>query len=215
MSANLHRFITVPLFCVLCLFVQIAILPDLRLPLPFAMEDFFIADWLQQTLPLTAHALQQGELWRVVSYALLHGSWWHLMANLFGLWITGRTLEQHFGKRTTCLILLFGAIAGAVGFIATLLLDPRLTPNMTCIGASALLTACIGALSTAAPKADVTLFITLLPLRLKAFWLIPFMLILLIAESLYTQLGTAYGAHLGGWLIGLFIGHSAQCEASK
>jgi hypothetical protein len=42
MSAHLHRSIAVPLFCALCLCVQIALLPDLRLPLPLAMEDFLL-----------------------------------------------------------------------------------------------------------------------------------------------------------------------------
>jgi membrane associated rhomboid family serine protease len=215
MSAHLHRSIAVPLFCALCLCVQIALLPDLRLPLPLAMEDFFIADWLQQKLPLTAHALQTGDLWRVISYALLHGSWWHLIANLFGLWITGRTLEMLVGLRKTCLILFMGAAAGAAGFIASLLLDPRLSPHMTCIGASAMLTACIGALSTVMPKADVTLFITVFPIRLRAFWLIPVMLLLFTLESLYPQLGTAYGAHLGGWLAGLLGGYVCQIQSNN
>jgi membrane associated rhomboid family serine protease len=193
----------VPLFCVLCLFVQILLLPDLRLPLPLASEDFFIADWLKATLPLTASHLQAGELWRAATYALLHGSWWHLVANLFGLWITGRTLEARIGWRKTAMLLLLGATAGAAGFMGSLLLDPRLSPHTTCIGASAILTACIGALSTYAPKADITLLIAVFPLRVRAFWLIPLMLCIFTLECLYPHFGTAYGAHFGGWLAGL------------
>lgn len=206
MNLPMRHPIAVPLLCGLCLGVQIITHPNLRLPLPLGAEDLFIIDWLKQYLPLQANAVQIGELWRTFTYVFLHGSWWHLALNLFGLWITGNTLEALLGWRKTFLLLLTGATAGAAGFFLSILLDPRLSPYTTCIGASALLTACIGAVVTLAPREHITLWITALPLRLKAVWLLPLMLLFFITECLLPQLSTAYGAHLGGWIAGLLCG---------
>ncbi|MBQ9694349.1 MAG: rhomboid family intramembrane serine protease, partial [Kiritimatiellae bacterium] len=117
------RTIAVPVFCGLCFFLYLLTIPTLRLPLSWGVEDFFIADILHTSLPLRVAPLQTGEFWRIITYALLHGSWWHTLLNLFGLWITGNTLERVIGWRQMTLILLIGAVAGAAGMIGSLLLD--------------------------------------------------------------------------------------------
>jgi membrane associated rhomboid family serine protease len=203
MSGFAHRFSAVPLFCVLCVFVQLLFLPLFRLPLPLAWEDVFLGDWVLSAFPLRAAELKLGEVWRIFSYALVHGSWWHLLGNLLGLWITGRALEALLGWRSTALLVLMGAAAGAAGFLASLLLDPRLSPEMTCLGASAILTTLIGTATGLALRGEITLWVILLPLRLRGYWLIPLMITLFILEGTFLQIGTAYGAHLGGWLAGL------------
>ncbi|MBR4318324.1 MAG: rhomboid family intramembrane serine protease [Kiritimatiellae bacterium] len=208
------RVIAVPLFCGICLLLHVLISPFLRLPFAFGTEDFFIADVLKASLPLQVAPLKTGEVWRTLSYALLHGSWIHLTLNLFGLWLTGGTLERQFGWRTTLRVLLMGCAAGAVGFVVSLLLDPRLSPATTCIGASALLTACIGTLTTAFPKHHVTLWVFVLPIRLRTLWLAPTMFLILAAESLFPLFGTAYGAHLGGWLAGLLAGSLLRSQTN-
>ncbi len=206
MSGFAHRFSAVPLFCVLCVFVQLLFLPLFRLPLPLAWEDVFLGDWVLSAFPLRAAELKLGEVWRIFSYALVHGSWWHLLGNLLGLWITGRALEALLGWRSTALLALMGAAAGAAGFLASLLLDSRLSPEMTCLGASAILTAFIGAATSLAFREEVTLWAVVVPIRLRAFWLVPLMIIIFVIEGCFPQFGTAYGAHLGGWLAGLWGG---------
>lgn len=200
------RPVTVPLVCGLCLVVQVLLMPELRLPLPIGAEDVFIADWLRRTFPLQVAPLHADEVWRIFSYALLHGSWGHLVLNLFGLWITGITLEKVIGRVATLFLILTGCAAGAAGFFAGLLLDPRLSAGMTCIGASAILTACIGAVTTLALGERVTLWIIAFPVRLPAALLLPLMFLIFGVECAFPQFGTAYGAHLGGWLAGLLGG---------
>ena len=200
------RVLAVPFFCGICLVLHVLASPFLRLPFAFGTEDFFIADLLTSTLPLQIAPLQTGEGWRTLSYALLHGSWLHLLFNLFGLWLTGNTLERQFGWATTLGVFFVGATAGAAGFVASLLLDPRLSPATTCLGASAILTACIGTLTTAFPKHHLTLWLLFIPIRVRTLWLAPALFCLFATECLFPHLGTAYGAHLGGWLAGLLIG---------
>lgn len=206
MSDTLHRAQLIPLLCGICLFVQLITSPNFRLPLPLGTEDVFISDWLLRAFPLQAVALQAKEIWRIFSYVLLHGSWWHLGFNLFGLWITGVTLERLLGWRKMTLLLLCGAAAGALGFLASRLLDPRLFPQLNCIGASALLTACLGVVTTLAPKETLTLWVIVFPLRIKALYLAPLLFLIFCAEAFFPEFGTAYGAHLGGWIAGLIAG---------
>ncbi len=214
MSDSLHRARLIPLLCGICLFVQLITSPNFRLPLPLGTEDLFISDWLLRAFPLQAVALQAKEIWRIFSYVLLHGSWWHLGFNLFGLWITGVTLERLLGWRKMTL-LLCGAAAGALGFLASLLLDPRLSPQLNCIGASALLTACLGVATTLAPKETLTLWLIVFPLRIKALYLAPLLLLLFCVEAFFPELGTAYGAHLGGWIAGLIAGFLLRPSSSS
>lgn len=215
MSDSLHRARLIPLLCGICLFVQLITLPNLRLPLPLGTEDVFISDWLLRAFPLQAAALQAKEIWRIFSYVLLHGSWWHLGFNLLGLWITGITLERLLGWCQMALLLLLASAAGATGFFTSLLLDPRLSPQLNCIGASALLTACLGVATTLAPKETLTLWVIVFPLRIKALYLAPLLFLIFCAEAFFPNLGTAYGAHLGGWLIGMLIGFILHPSSSS
>lgn len=215
MSDSLHRARLIPLLCGICLFVQLITSPNFRLPLPLGAEDLFISDWMLRAFPLQAAALKAHEVWRIFTYSLLHGSWWHLGFNLFGLWITGITLERLLGWHKMLLLLLLASAAGATGFFATLLLDPRLSPQLTCIGASALLTTCLGVATTLAPKERLTLWLIVFPLRIKALYLAPLLFLIFCAEASFPNLGTAYGAHLGGWLIGMLIGFILHPSSSS
>ena len=39
------------------------------------------------------------EIWQLVSYGFLHGSWPHLFFNMFALWMFGGAIERLFGSR--------------------------------------------------------------------------------------------------------------------
>lgn len=38
-------------------------------------------------------------LWQVVTYMFLHGSWSHVLLNMFSLWMFGRIIERTMGQR--------------------------------------------------------------------------------------------------------------------
>lgn len=173
-----------------------------------------LADVFRETWALQAWALHAGAVWQPLTYAFVHGGWAHLLANLFGLALTGAALEAVLGARRLVRLFALGAAAGACGFLLTVLLDPRLPAAMACVGASACVAACLGAATTLAPRARVTLWVVAIPVPMRAIWLLPLFALFLVAEAWLWPGVTAYGAHLGGWLAGLLFGLCAACRCA-
>lgn len=155
---------------------------------------------------LSAEGLRMGAWWQPLTYAVLHGSWAHLLANVFGLAVTGACLEHVLGARRLMGVVAVGAAFGAVGFLASLALDARLSGGASCVGASACLAACLGAVTGLAPRARVTLWVTVLPVPIRAWWLMPLFVAYAVTEAWAWPQVTAYGAHVGGWLAGVVYG---------
>ena len=161
---------------------------------------------LSNALVLRAATLRAGAVWQCFSYALLHGSWMHLAVNMITLWVTGHTLGRILGAQRLAWLIALGAAAGAAGFLLSILLDPRLSHAMTCVGASAIVAALLGCATTLAPRARLLLLLGPIPVPLRALWLLPILLCWLLAEALFYPSVTAYGAHAAGWLCGLLCG---------
>lgn len=209
MSAKPLRPATIPCICGMCVVLQVLLIPDLHLPLPIGAEDIFIGDLLLHNFPLRVATLQMdgSHLYSLLTYALLHGSWMHLALNLLGLWLTGTTLERLLGWQKTLWVVLAGALAGAAGFLLSLQLDPRLPDTLSCIGASAILTSCLGTITTLFPKSQSLILFFGIPFHIKTILLVPLFLLFCVIECLFPELQTAYGAHLGGWIAGLLFGY--------
>jgi membrane associated rhomboid family serine protease len=69
--------------------------------------------------------IAQGEVWRLLSYAYLHGGVIHLACNALALWSLGPQLERLLGSAK---FLLLYAIAGICGGLAGILWHEPLTP---------------------------------------------------------------------------------------
>ncbi len=57
-----------------------------------------------------------GEVWRLVTYAFLHGGVWHILFNMVVLWYFGRPVEELYGPREFLALYLVGALAGGAAF---------------------------------------------------------------------------------------------------
>ncbi len=73
--------------------------------------------WFYVTFGLTRDSFLSGKVWQVVTYALLHGSWLHLVANTGCLLMLGTRLEHYLGSRKLLKIVVFGILGGAVGHL--------------------------------------------------------------------------------------------------
>lgn len=167
------------------------------------LTEAFGGPSLSDALALQAGRMRNGAFWQPLSYALVHGPWWHVAINLFVLSVTGCTVERAIGSLRMAALILLAIPAGAVGFLLSCLLDPRLALGTACVGASALSTACFGTISLLAPREKVTLWLLFIPIPFRSGWLLPLVGLLLCSEAICAPGLTAYGAHLGGWLLGL------------
>ncbi|MCI0555494.1 MAG: rhomboid family intramembrane serine protease [Anaerolineae bacterium] len=83
------------------------------------------------------HLIREGELWRLFTPALVHGSLPHILFNMYALLSFGTGLERHFGHGRFFLLYVLGAFAGNVmSFLLT---------NANSVGASTAIFGLIGA----------------------------------------------------------------------
>jgi len=59
--------------------------------------------------------IRQGEVWRLFSPVLLHGTWLHILFNMAWLWLLGRQIEQRLGIFK---YLIFSVIVGVIANVA-------------------------------------------------------------------------------------------------
>ena len=80
----------------------------------------------------------------------LHGSWMHVIGNMWFLWIFGDNIEDHLGHFT---YLLFYLLSGVVAAMTQVALDPHL--RVPTVGASGAIAGVLGAYFVLYPKARV------------------------------------------------------------
>lgn len=97
---------------------------------------------------MVAVDVADGEPWRLLTYAFLHGGLLHLMFNLYALLSIGPTLERSIGSLRFAILYVVGAIGAAV--FATLwyatISEPYRAPLLPLVGGSGSLFAMLGAL---------------------------------------------------------------------
>ena len=146
----------------------------------------------------------------LISSMFLHGSWSHVLGNMWYLWIFGDNVEDRLGHGRFLVFYLLCGIAAAIGQIA---IDPNST--LPTIGASGAIAGVMGAYFVLYPHSRV---LTLIPLII--FWeIIELPAILLLGFWFLMQLfnagaiavtasshgsgGVAFMAHVAGFVFGV------------
>ncbi len=165
--------------------------------------------------PELAHYLQyhpitaQAAFLPIITSMFLHGSWLHLIANMWALWIFGDNVEDHLGHFFYLVLYLLSGIAG--GFVHTLF---NLNSWIPTVGASGAIAGVMGAYFILFPKARV---LTLVPFFFVFFVWLPAWVVLgywflaqflsgaatSIATTSASSGGVAFWAHVGGFVTGL------------
>jgi membrane associated rhomboid family serine protease len=137
---------------------------------------------LQGDLALYGIAVNDGQYYRLLTVALVHGGWVHLICNMLALFSIGTPIENFYGKNKYVFILLTSLIAGS---LASYLFNPL---NTYAVGASGMIFGLFGALAVTGKRMGANLkeASTLIAVNLA----IPFLI-----------QGIDWKAHLGG-LIG-------------
>jgi membrane associated rhomboid family serine protease len=135
------------------------------------------------------------EVWRLVTYLFLHGGFFHVIFNLFALWMFGADLERLWGGKR---FLFYYFLTGIGGGLLNVLLQPS-SPIPT-VGCSGAVYGLLLAFGLTFPERPIYLWL-IIPVKAKWFVLI-MGLIEFVAEWGNPGSGISHLAHLGGMLFG-------------
>jgi rhomboid family protein len=156
--------------------------------------DNFIIRWFA-LMPLGSGYF---EIWQLITYQFMHGGFFHILFNMFILWMFGIEIENLWGSKK---FLIFYLTAGVIGGLFQIFLTPLLTGGLTgpTIGASGAIMGVMVAFAMLFPNRLIFLYF-LIPVKVKYF------IVFLILIDLFAVNGgdsVAHLAHLGGALTGL------------
>lgn len=163
----------------------------------FLVPQEFIVEWFG-LVPGSVFA--EFRLWQFFTYMFIHGGVWHLVMNMFFLWMFGCEVERTLGTRE---FFKYYVICGLGGGLLHLLINYNLSSSPV-VGASGAIFGVMAAFGILFPERVITLLLFLvLPVQIKAKYLVMiFAGIALLAGSVGTSDGIAHFAHLGGMLAG-------------
>jgi membrane associated rhomboid family serine protease len=137
-------------------------------------------------------------IWQLATYLFLHGGIWHLLVNMFTLWMFGVTLEKDWGtRRFLKYYFICGIGAGICDVLVNALLGNWYTST---IGASGAIYGLLLAFGVLYPDTTI-LFSFLFPIKAKYFVMIYGGIELLAALGTRNS-GVSNVAHLGGMMFG-------------
>jgi len=150
--------------------------------------------------------LLHGRVWQPITYLFLHGNLFHLLLNLLMLWMFGAPLERAWGTRRF-LRYYFVCGVGAAALTCLVAFSSRT------IGASGALFGLLLAYGMMWPE-QVLLIWGVVPMRAKTLVWVAAALELYSLIFGGNEMNIAYGAHLGGMLVGyLMLGRRWRLSA--
>lgn len=165
-------------------------------------------------------------VWQLVTHMFMHGSFSHILFNMFGLWMFGSPLAQMWGKNKFLFFYLSCGLGAAAlqllvyhlqiqdwleSMVAQgITLDQAYTYfeqgqtlfNVTMVGASGALYGVLVAFAFMFPNAELMLLFLPIPIKAKFFVPLVLLLDLFFGFSSYSMGPIAHFAHVGGALTG-------------
>jgi len=188
----------------------------------FAVWLFYELPHLQSSVtqasfyPCTVNGSCHGpEPWGVswVTSMFLHGSWGHILGNMLFLAVFGKNVEDAFG-RVRYLLFYFagGFIATMTQTLMTLVFGSTADAHIPNLGASGAIAAVLGAYFILYPRSTVFGLVVVIPVRISAYFFLGFWFLYQLFEANYgiwgakaNGGGTAFFAHVGGFLFGVVV----------
>ena len=149
------------------------------------------------------------QYWTVLTSMFLHGGWMHLIGNMVFFWVFGNNIEDAMGHvRFLVFYLGCGAAAAAV--------QMAVSPNSTIpmVGASGAISGVLGAYLLLYPKVRVHALVPLgfymTTMAIPAYVMLGYWILLQVLGGLpalgaQQSGGTAFFAHIGGFVAGLLL----------
>lgn len=177
--------------------------------------------------------LKSGAFWQPLSFNFLHGSFFHLVLNLFSLIFFGYAVEQMLGTQRFWLLFLCSGILGGLGWMICDLAEPRFWLTIShlgpigqslaqrwisiqshfhgphiCVGASAGVYGLMGAFVALRPREKITILLFyVLPITLQARLLAILLVLVNIFQHIVSFGNVAFAAHIFGLLVGLLYAY--------
>jgi len=149
------------------------------------------------------------QYWTVLTSMFMHGGWMHLIGNMVFFWVFGNNIEDAMGHvRFAVFYLVCGIAAAAVQILVT----PSSTVPM--VGASGAIGGVLGAYLLLYPRVRVHAFVFLLfyvtSVTIPAYIMLGYWIALQVLSGVSwlgarQAGGTAYFAHIGGFVAGLVL----------
>jgi membrane associated rhomboid family serine protease len=169
---------------------------------PYAL-DRFVSEW--GIVPDRLHVAS------LLTSMFLHGGWLHLIGNMLYLWVFGRNVEDLIGPGK---FLLFYILCGLASAVVHVIFNPY--SRVPTIGASGAIAGVMGAYLVKFPHARIItltfIFFFVTTLEVPAAFLLLFWFAIQffsgfgsLGESDYSGGGTAWFAHIGGFLAGMLL----------
>ena len=136
-------------------------------------------------------------IWQPVTYLFFHGGIWHVLINMFVLWMFGSELERLWGKNR---FLKFYFITGVGSGLVTMLVNVQsITPV---VGASGAVYGVLLAYGLTYPNRTVYLY-GIIPI--KSLWFVLGIGFIAFMSSFNNMSQVSHVTHLSGMLIGYFM----------
>ena len=138
----------------------------------------------------------------------LHGSWMHVLGNMWFLYIFGDNVEDYLGHFN---YLVFYLLTGLLAMFAQVVTDPH--SHIPTIGASGAIAGVLGAYFVLYPKERVLTWFFIFVLWVPAWIILGYWVVLQFLSGAVTSIayegravgGVAFWAHVGGFIAGLLL----------
>ncbi|MBN1865626.1 MAG: rhomboid family intramembrane serine protease [Victivallales bacterium] len=182
-----YSIVTTLIFINIAMFILQFLFPDTR------TEEGMISRFA-----LVSTSVRAGEVYRIFTSMFLHGGIFHILFNMWGLYLFGSLLEQRIGNANFAVMYFISGTVGALLWLAV-----NWNSNIPCIGASGALFGVIIATAMFFPDVRIMLLFPPIPMKLKTFAIVYIIIEIYLELSKNTFGGNvAHVVHLGGALGG-------------
>ncbi|HEU5260082.1 MAG TPA: rhomboid family intramembrane serine protease [Gemmatimonadales bacterium] len=149
------------------------------------------------------------EWWTVLTSMFMHGSWFHILGNMWFLWVFGNNIEDSMGHVR---FVVFYVLCGVAAATAQTLVNPSSVVPM--VGASGAISGVMGGYILLYPKVRVHTLVTLgffvttvaLPAYVMlGYWFVYQLLLGTVGALAGLEGGVAFWAHIGGFVAGIVL----------
>jgi len=181
--------------------ISLATISLIALNVFFYLCTIFNLDYYIDTFGFASNNLFDGRIFTVFTSMFLHGNLFHLIGNMWFLWVFGEALEAKLGSLKFLAFYLACGIGGAVVYSLAMT-----DPSVIAIGASGAISGVLGGYLVLLPKNKIKTFVPLIffiSVPAVVYIFIWFLYQIFSLSSIETTV--AYWGHIGGFITGMLL----------